>query len=77
MIRPTVLLSLVFVGAAAVAAVPLGDPSEAVEVAAHESSVDVRIGGRPFTTFFFDSSVARPYLHPLRTAYRHCARGGR
>jgi hypothetical protein len=34
MIRPTALLSLVFAGAAAVAAVSLGDPSEAVEAAA-------------------------------------------
>jgi hypothetical protein len=60
MIRPPALLSLVSVGAAPVAAVSLGDPSEAVEAAAHESSVDVRIGGRPFTTFFFDSSeIAR------------------
>jgi Family of unknown function (DUF6807) len=69
MIRPTGLLSLVFVGVAAVAGVSVGHtPSEAVEIAPHESSVDVIIGGRPFTTFFFDSSVAKPYFHPLRTA---------
>jgi hypothetical protein len=30
--------------------------------------VDVQIGGRPFTTFYFDPSVAKPYLSPLRSA---------
>ncbi len=48
---------------------PLGRPSsQSVDVAAHERSVEVAIGGRPFTTFFFDSSTAKPYFHPLRTA---------
>jgi hypothetical protein len=68
MIRPTALLSLVFVRAAAVAGVSLGhSPSQNVDVAAHERSVDVSIGCRPFTTFVFDSSVAKPYFYPLRT----------
>jgi hypothetical protein len=31
--------------------------------------VDVRIGGRPFTTYYFDPSVAKPYLSPLRSAH--------
>ena len=30
--------------------------------------VDVRIGGRSFTTYYFDPSVAKPYLFPLRSA---------
>src|SRR6266850_1011515 len=30
--------------------------------------VDVRIGGRAFTTYYFDPSVAKPYLSPLRSA---------
>ncbi|MGH9469785.1 MAG: DUF6807 family protein, partial [Terriglobia bacterium] len=30
--------------------------------------VDVLIGGRLFTTYYFDPSVAKPYLQPLRSA---------
>jgi Methane oxygenase PmoA len=30
--------------------------------------VDVQVGGRLFTTYFFDPSVAKPYLSPLRSA---------
>src|SRR6185295_4583979 len=32
------------------------------------TSVDVTVGGRPFTTFFYDPAVAKPYFHPLRSA---------
>ena len=42
--------------------------AEPVEIVRHETSVDVLIGGRPFTTYFFDPSVAKPFLHPLRSA---------
>jgi hypothetical protein len=69
MIRPTAVLP--FVLAAATAAAPAAvvhAPLEAVEVAVHPTSVDIGIGGRPFTTFFFDPSVAKPYFHPLRSA---------
>jgi hypothetical protein len=31
--------------------------------------VDVRIGGRPFTTYYFDPVVAKPYFFPLRSAH--------
>ena len=40
-------------------------PVELTRIGLH---VDVRIGGRPFTTFYFDPSVAKPYLSPLRSA---------
>jgi hypothetical protein len=30
--------------------------------------IDVRVGGRPFTTFYFDAAVAKPYFFPLRSA---------
>ncbi len=70
MIRPTVLLfSIVLAAAAATAAVSaVHAPAEAVDVAVRTTSVDILIGGRPFTTFFFDPSVAKPYFHPLRSA---------
>ena len=42
--------------------------AEAVEITPHATSVDVRVGGRLFTTYYFDPSVAKPYFHPLRSA---------
>jgi hypothetical protein len=63
------LLSLVLASGAAAAAVSaVHAPAEPVDVTVHETSVDVTIGGQPFTTFFFDPSVAKPYFHPLRSA---------
>ena len=42
--------------------------AEAVELVRHDTSVDVVIGGRPFTTYYFDPAIAKPFLHPLRSA---------
>jgi hypothetical protein len=39
-----------------------------VEVLPHGTSVEVRIGGRPFTTYYFDPSSPKPYFHPIRSA---------
>jgi hypothetical protein len=39
-----------------------------VELKRGENKVDVVIGGQPFTTYYFDEAVAKPYLMPLRTA---------
>jgi hypothetical protein len=41
---------------------------EVVEITRHHTSVDVSIGGRPFTTYYFDPAIAKPFLHPLRSA---------
>jgi len=43
--------------------------AEPVELTRNGSHVDVRIGGRPFTTYYFDPSVAKPYFFPLRSAH--------
>ncbi|HWW82479.1 MAG TPA: PmoA family protein [Vicinamibacterales bacterium] len=43
------------------------DP-ESVELTREGSHVDVRIGGRPFTTYYVDPSVAKPYFFPFRSA---------
>ncbi len=64
----TAVLLLVFTAAAAAAVARLHATGDAVELTVHETSVDVRVGGRPFTTFFFDPEVAKPYFHPLRSA---------
>jgi hypothetical protein len=34
----------------------------------HDNSVDVAVGGRPFTSFYFGAAAPKPYLHPLLTA---------
>jgi|SRR5579862_509158 len=32
------------------------------------NQIDVSIGDRPFTTYYFDPKIAKPYLFPLRSA---------
>jgi hypothetical protein len=39
-----------------------------VELKRSENKIEVMVGGKPFTTYYFDSAVAKPYLMPLRTA---------
>jgi hypothetical protein len=41
---------------------------QAVEVKPSRNQIDVTIGGAPFTTYYFDPAVAKPYLMPLRSA---------
>ena len=41
---------------------------EPVRLVRDGTQVDVLIAGRPFTTYHFDSAVAKPYLSPLRSA---------
>jgi len=31
------------------------------------NQIDIKIAGQPFTTYYFDPAVAKPYLMPLRT----------
>jgi hypothetical protein len=68
---PALALLLVCVPPASGTASQSGVRSAALPVDLTRSGhqVDVRIGGRPFTTFYFDPSVAKPYLSPLRTAH--------
>jgi hypothetical protein len=39
-----------------------------VEVQRKDKQIEVTIGGKPFTTYYFDPAVAKPYLMPLRSA---------
>jgi hypothetical protein len=39
-----------------------------VELNRSGDRIDVIIGGRPFTVFYFDPAIAKPYLSPLRSA---------
>ena len=51
-----------------VACVPRVGADEPVKFDQHADSIEVLIGGKPFTTYYFGASSPKPYLHPLRTA---------
>lgn len=63
--KPVLGLALVGVLLFAAAAFPAG---EAVELRQAGDHVDVLIGGKLFTTYFFSPEVAKPYFQPLRSA---------
>jgi hypothetical protein len=42
--------------------------AEPVELKRVGNAIEVRIGGQPFTTFYFGPEAPKPYLHPLRSA---------
>jgi hypothetical protein len=62
------LAVLVFVALAAITGLSASRPEGIVELKRDGSHVDVLIGGRPFTTYYFDVAVAKPYFFPLRSA---------
>src|SRR5271165_7678631 len=39
-----------------------------VELRREDKQVEVLIDGRPFTTYYFDPAIAKPFLSPLRSA---------
>jgi len=43
---------------------------QAVTVTAHEADrrVDITIGGQPFTSYIWPTTIKKPVLYPLRTA---------
>lgn len=63
-VRHLVIVGLI--GPIAIAMRPAGD--ESVRLTRQDHQVDVSVGGRPFTTYFFDPAQAKPYLQPLRAA---------
>jgi hypothetical protein len=50
------------------AAAPQRRAAAPVELTRNGTRVDVTIGGRPFTSYYVDPSVAKPYLFPLRSS---------
>jgi methane monooxygenase PmoA-like len=44
------------------------DAWEPVEVKREGDWIDILVGGHPFTTYFFGTSAAKPFLSPLRSA---------
>jgi hypothetical protein len=55
-------MTLVLFGASASA------QSESVQLKRMGDQISVLIGGKPFTTYYFDPKTAKAYLQPLRTA---------
>lgn len=45
-----------------------GGGNEPVKFQRHGDQIDVLVGGRPFTTYYFGIESPKPYLHPLRSA---------
>jgi hypothetical protein len=54
--------------AAIPASSPAQDRGQRVDLTRDGNTVNVLIGGRPFTTFYFGPEAPKPYLHPLRSA---------
>lgn len=67
MTRPAFILALVACWSLipASASLPGAEPVELKRVG---NAIGVRIGGQPFTTFYFGPEAPKPYLHPLRSA---------
>jgi hypothetical protein len=63
------LFVLVLLSLAAGTRVSAVRPQERVELVHDGNHVDVLIGGRAFTTYYFDPAVAKPYFFPVRSAH--------
>ena len=58
----------VFVALAVVTGLSASGSQERVALLRDGNHVQVLIDGRPFTTYYFDPTVAKPYFFPLRSA---------
>lgn len=47
---------------------PARGGDEPVKLTRHGDQIEVSIGGKPFTTYYFSPKIPKPYLHPLRSA---------
>jgi hypothetical protein len=56
------LLALIAFGTA------VSSRAESVEIMRDGDRIDVLVGGRPFTSYYFGAAAAKPYLFPLRSA---------
>ncbi len=67
MTRKRICLLALSLACLALCAAPL-QGADAVELRRQGNRIEVRIGGRPFTTYYFGPESPKPYLHPLRSA---------
>ena len=65
--RKTVAMALVSMGLTLITPTALGQP-QAVSLTRNGDTIQVTIGGKPFTTYNFDPKTAKAFLQPLRTA---------
>jgi hypothetical protein len=63
----TIKLFLVFVSTA-LATLTARGRGESVSLTRQGDAIEVAIGGKPFTTYYFDRKIAKAYLQPLRDA---------
>jgi len=61
-IAKLMLISLIAFGTA------VSSRAESVEIKRDGDRIDVRVGGRPFTSYYFGAATAKPYFFPLRSA---------
>ena len=47
---------------------PARGANAAVALVESRNHIDITIRGRPFTTYYFDPAIAKPYFQPLRSA---------
>jgi hypothetical protein len=65
-VKTSIILSLA-AAAGLWALAPQADENSA-QLKRHTGSIDVFIGGKPFTTYYFSRDFAKPYVMPLRTS---------
>ena len=46
----------------------IGRHKQPVDLQRHGYQIDIAIGDRPFTTYYFDPAVAKPYFFPIQSA---------
>jgi hypothetical protein len=68
MIRDASHLPRLMIAASALLSGALWTTAAPVSVSRGDKKIDIAIDGRPFTTYYFNDVVAKPYLMPLRTA---------
>lgn len=63
--RTILFCCLLILGSASLKAMAGAD---AVELKRTDNQIEITIGGRPFTTYYFDAKTAKAYFQPLRSA---------
>jgi len=66
--KSRILMTVVVLVGLAPVTLPVHGQSEAVSFTRQGDTIQVAIGGKPFTTYNFDSKTAKAYLQPLRNA---------
>lgn len=68
MMQRTAVILLALAGALCCFSPSAAAAAEAVQFQRQGFEIHVTIGGKPFTTYYFNPDIAKPYLQPLRSA---------